>query len=56
MKIGIDATFNPSGGSLGHLQEFIKELSITHSKLDLILYLKKENICLLYTSPSPRDS
>jgi len=50
MKIGIDATFNPSGGSLGHLQEFIKELSITHSKLDLILYLKKENIELLGNS------
>lgn len=47
MKIGIDATFSPHGGSLGHLLEFIKEFSCIYSKSDLILYTKKENIELL---------
>jgi len=47
VKIGIDATFTPHGGSLGHLLEFIKEFSNKYSKSDLILYLKKENIEVL---------
>lgn len=47
MKIGIDATFSPHGGSLGHLLEFIKGFSKVHSKSELILYTKKENIELL---------
>ena len=47
MKIGIDATFSPHGGSLGHLLEFIKGFSKVHSKSDLILYTKKENVELL---------
>jgi len=47
LKIGIDATFTPHGGSLGHLLEFIKEFSKIYSKSDLILYTKKENIAVL---------
>ena len=47
MKIGIDATFSPHGGSLGHLLEFIKEFSNVYSKSNLILYTKKENIEVL---------
>ena len=47
MKIGIDATFSPHGGSLGHLLEFIREFSCIYSKSDLILYTKTENIELL---------
>lgn len=47
MKIGIDATFTPHGGSLGHLLEFIKELSNRYTKSDLILYTKKENIDII---------
>ena len=47
MKIGIDATFNPHGGSLGHLKEFIDGFSKNLSKTQIILYLKKENIKIL---------
>ena len=47
MKIGIDATFTPHGGSLGHLLEFITELSNKFTKADLILYTKKENLEVL---------
>ena len=47
MKIGIDATFSPHGGSLGHLLEFIREFSCVYPKSDLILYTKKENRELL---------
>jgi glycosyltransferase involved in cell wall biosynthesis len=47
MKIGIDATFTPNGGSLGHLQEFIKEFSKSYSKTNMILYLKKENLNII---------
>jgi hypothetical protein len=38
IKFGIDATFTPHGGSHGHLQEFIKNISKSHPKTDLILY------------------
>ena len=47
MKIGIDATFTPHGGSLGHLTEFLTELSKQFTKSDLILYTKKENLEVL---------
>lgn len=46
-KIGIDATFTPHGGSHGHLEEFISNISNSYSKSDLILYIKKENIEVL---------
>lgn len=44
MKIGIEATFTPHGGSLVHLHEFIKEIANNYKKSEIILYLKKENI------------
>ena len=47
IKFGIDATFTLHGGSHGHLIEFIKNISRTYSKSDLILYLKKENLIIL---------
>ena len=47
IKFGIDATFTPHGGSHGHLQEFIKNISKSHPKTDLILYLRKENLSIL---------
>jgi glycosyltransferase involved in cell wall biosynthesis len=50
MKIAIDATFNPHGGSKGHLQEFIVEFSKKFSKSEIILYLKNENTKILNKS------
>ena len=47
MRIGIDATFNPTGGSLGHLKEFIIGLAEVYPKADIVLFLKKENIDLI---------
>ena len=47
MKIAIDATFTPNGGSLGHLQEFIRAMGAIYNKTDLLLYLKRENIEIL---------
>ena len=44
MKIIIDATFNPHGGTLTHLQEFLKFMSMRHNKENLIVITKKENI------------
>lgn len=47
MIIGIDSTFTPHGGSLVHLEEFIKEISKTHTSSKIFLYLKKENINII---------
>ena len=44
MKIIIDATFNPHGGSLFHLQEFILNLKSLVSPHKLLVFTKKENI------------
>lgn len=46
MIIGIDSTFTPHGGSLTHLEEFVKEISKTYPSSKIFLYLKKENINL----------
>tara|TARA_B100001059_G_C17820641_1_gene578058 strand:- start:1132 stop:2298 length:1167 start_codon:yes stop_codon:yes gene_type:complete len=45
--IGVDATFTPHGGSLGHLQEFLNEISLNHNENKIILYLKKENLKII---------
>ena len=34
----------------------MKEIEIYGDYIQLDQFLKKENICLLYTSPSPRDT
>ena len=47
MKIAIDATFTPHGGSLGHLIEFIKKFVTVYPKNKLILYTKKENLAVI---------
>lgn len=47
MKIGVDATFTPNGGSLGHLVAFIGEFSKILPKPDLILFVRKENLEIL---------
>ena len=47
MKIVIDATFNPHGGSLVHLKEFILNLKNRVSPEYLVIYIKKENIGLI---------
>jgi glycosyltransferase involved in cell wall biosynthesis len=47
MKIGIDATFTPHGGSHGHLEGFVKNISKFYPRSDIILYLKKENTDIL---------
>lgn len=47
MKIGIDATFTPHGGSHKHLEEFIKNIAKSYSKEEIILYLKYENTKIL---------
>ena len=49
MKIVIDATFNPHGGSLVHLKEFILNLKNRVSPGNLVIYIKKENISLIGT-------
>ena len=47
LKIAIDATFTPHGGSIGHLIEFIKKFVTVYSKNNLILYTKKENLAII---------
>jgi glycosyltransferase involved in cell wall biosynthesis len=47
MKIGIDATFSPHGGSLVHLQKFVEGFTETVPKLEVVLYIKKENVSLI---------
>ena len=47
MIIGIDSTFTPHGGSLVHLEEFIKEISKIYPSSKIFLYLKKENINII---------
>lgn len=47
MIIGIDSTFTPHGGSLVHLEEFIKGISKTYPSSKIFLYLKKENINII---------
>lgn len=47
MKIVIDATFNPHGGSLIHLQEFILNLKQRLGAKNLLIYTKRENITLI---------
>ena len=54
MKIAIDATFSPHGGSLGHLLEFIEGISDSHPKSDFFLYTKEENIELIGADLSGR--
>ncbi len=47
MKIIIDATFNPHGGSLIHLQEFIVNLKKLVSPNKLYIFTKKDNMELI---------
>lgn len=47
LRIGVDATFSPNGGSLGHLLAFIEEFSKILPKADLILFVRKENLEIL---------
>lgn len=47
LKIGVDATFTPNGGSLGHLKAFLEEFSKLIPKSDLIVFVRKENLEIL---------
>lgn len=47
MKLAIDATFNPHGGALIHLKEFIVNLKNLVGIENILIFIKEENIDLI---------